>query len=143
MIGPGVTGWPFWPKHQPFHCQKGQHGKGSSRIQIFDGREGHKGNVVFQKQRDCMYKDSQGPARQFGNQKKGRNYYCCGMKSIMFETSFHINYYFYLLYENLFHSIPRWPASVLKREKAKRGKKRRGIEAHRVKHPNPSRQLMC
>ena len=67
---PEVTGWPFWPKHQSFHCQRAQFGRGSIRRQIFDGREGHKGNLIFSELRDCVYKGSQGSAGNFGSQSK-------------------------------------------------------------------------
>ena len=42
----------------------------SRRRQIFDGREGHKGNIVFSELKDCVYKGSQGPARHMGNQNE-------------------------------------------------------------------------
>ena len=50
------------------------------RRQIFEGREGHKGNV-FSELRDCVYKGiPKACAGHFGSQSIGRNYYCPGTK---------------------------------------------------------------
>ena len=61
-----VTGWPFWPKHHPFCCQRALHGRESSRRQIFDDRKDHKGRVEFLELRDCVFKFSQGLASTSG-----------------------------------------------------------------------------
>ena len=91
--GEGVTGWPFWPKHQPFHCQRAQCGMGSNRRrQIFYRHEGYKGNFVSSELRDCMYKGSQGPARHFVSQKKWQNYYSSGTKCEKGPTQFRCKY---------------------------------------------------
>ena len=67
----GVIEWPFWPKHHPFHCQKAINVRESSRRrQIFDRCGDHKRSTELLELRDCMYKDSQGPARHFRSQNK-------------------------------------------------------------------------
>ena len=53
---------PFWPKHQPFRCQRALHTREPSRKRhIFDGSGGQKGNAVFSELRAYMYKGSQVP----------------------------------------------------------------------------------
>ena len=54
--------------------------KNSRKKQIFDELGDHKGIAEFLELRDCVYKDTQGPARHFGSQNKWRNYHCRGMK---------------------------------------------------------------